>query len=329
MIQKVNWKLYLRGLVSLLIFGLFFAAVGWRRIGDALLQIQFVYLGIAIVLIVLAVAVSAVKWQFLLIGQGLNVRRTDLYDVYWIGLFFNNLLPSSIGGDAVRIALITKQTGNSAAAAASVVMERLISTLALAVVGFGASFFVSVKLYHVQIAFGILLFITLMLMCFLLTGREPELLSRHDNKISKYMRRFIAAGQKLQHCPKLLCYCFLWSVVFQCINVAVNYALIQGLALSHISIWEALFVVPATSVLAMIPLGINGYGLREGGYVALLAVYGVDSARAFSVSVLFAFLVSVCSIWGGLLWLRTAKKEREHGNNGDTWHCQVKNELRL
>jgi glycosyltransferase 2 family protein len=279
-------------------------------VGESLLQMQAIYIGIAVICIVLAVVVSAIKWQFLLMGQDIHIRRSDLYNVYWIGLFFNNLLPSSIGGDAIRIALISRQIGQPAAAAASVVMERLIATLALAVVGFAASFFVAVPLLYVQAAFGILLFLTIILLYFMLSGSEPVLFARYNNNIRKLVQEFLGAGEKLRHRPKLLYCCFIWSMVFQCINVAVNYALMQGLNLAQIGVWDALFVVPATSVLAMIPLGINGYGLREGGYVALLAVYGVDSARAFSVSIVFAFLVSTCSLWGGLLWLRTAKKEQ-------------------
>ncbi|MBP7479156.1 MAG: hypothetical protein KA785_01795, partial [Spirochaetaceae bacterium] len=57
------------------------------------------------------------------------------------------------------------------------------------------------------------------------------------------------------------------------------------------------------SVLSMIPVGINGYGLREGSYVLLLAPYGVGADTAVSISILFALLVSIFSISGLFTWL--------------------------
>jgi len=63
------------------------------------------------------------------------------------------------------------------------------------------------------------------------------------------------------------------------------------------------FITSAVSVLSMIPVGINGYGLREGSYVLLLASYGVGADTAVSISILFALLVSIFSISGLFTWL--------------------------
>lgn len=273
----------------------------------ALARVSPIYLGLAVLLIVAAVVISTVKWRFLLQAQELEVTGTELHNIYWVGLFFNNLLPSSIGGDAVRVAMVGRQTGKPAAAASSVVMERVIATLALAFVGFSASFFVTVRLPYVQATFAVLLVISLLLMGLLLAGWIPRFCEGSDHRFCVMLRRFITAGERLRAKPRLLGACFIWSVIFQLSNVAVNYILLQGLAIQTVGLWDVLVIVPATAVLAMIPLGINGYGLREGGYITLLAAYGVDSASAFSVSLLFAFLVSICSLWGGLVWLSRGK----------------------
>lgn len=308
--QKVKGKFALRCLISAALFGWFFYAVGWRQVGLALVRISPLYVGLAVLLIVAAVVISTVKWRFLLRAQDLEVGGAELHNIYWVGLFFNNLLPSSIGGDAVRVAMVGRQTGKPAIAASSVVMERVVATLALALVGFSASFFVTVRLPYVQAAFAVLCVISLMLMGLLLAGGVPRFCAGSDHRFCVLLRRFMAAGEKVRAKPGLLGACFLWSVIFQLSNVAVNYVLLQGLALQTVGLWDVLVIVPATAVLAMIPVGINGYGLREGGYITLLAAYGVDSASAFSVSILFAFLVSACSLWGGLVWLRRGKGEQ-------------------
>lgn len=309
--QRINWKFALRCVVSAVLFGWFFFAVGWEQVGLTLSRAQPHCIGAAILLIILAVIVSTLKWQCLLRGQELAVSAAEIYRIYWVGLFFNNLLPSSIGGDAVRMAMVGRKTGQPAAAASSVVVERIMATLALALIGFAASFFAAVRLPFIQEGFAALLMLSLLLIGLLLAGGEPRFSQRSEHRLSVLLRQFLAAGAHLRTKPRLLAGCLIWSIVFQLCNVAVNYALLQGLDLVQVGIWDVLAIVPATAVLSMIPLGVNGYGLREGGYVTLLAAYGVNSATAFAVSVLFAFLVSLCSLWGGLLWLRTDKGEKK------------------
>ena len=62
-------------------------------------------------------------------------------------------------------------------------------------------------------------------------------------------------------------------------------------------------VVSASSVLAMVPVGLNGYGLREGSYAFLLAPYGFSTAQSLTISVLYALFVTLFSLAGGPLWL--------------------------
>jgi hypothetical protein len=61
-----------------------------------------------------------------------------------------------------------------------------------------------------------------------------------------------------------------------------------------------MYISTATSVLAMIPIGVNGYGLREGAYIYLLQAYGYNISQALSISVTFAVMVSFFSFLGGL-----------------------------
>jgi len=82
----------------------------------------------------------------------------------------------------------------------------------------------------------------------------------------------------------------------------VNFGCFQALHITALTGWDLLYVIPAISVAAMLPLGINGYGLREGAYVLLLGIYQVPASTAFIASLLFAFLVSLCSLYGGYTW---------------------------
>ncbi|MHB1125847.1 MAG: lysylphosphatidylglycerol synthase domain-containing protein [Bacillota bacterium] len=141
-------------------------------------------------------------------------------------------------------------------------------------------------------------------------GKVPSFLERKNDQLAGLLKSFCQHGQRLGQQPLVMFKVILWSATFQLTYIAVNYAIFQGLRISQAGLGVAAIVVPATAALAMIPVGVNGYGVREGAYVFLLAPYSVERAAAFTASVLFAFLVSLCSLWGGIIWLRIEQTRR-------------------
>lgn len=302
-LKRFDWKFSLRATFSLLLLGWLLVGMDWRHIWSTLVGINPVWLLPAAGWIVVAVAVSVIKWQLIVRAQGLRVGWPDLWRAYWIGLFFNNFLPSSIGGDAFRILHVGRLTGDTAGVTASVVGERLLSALAMSLLGLVASLYAAGAATQVRLLFVLLLTASLLLTCWLAWGWAPAWLIRKPGKLAAFIDRFRSCGKWMRTQPGPLLWTLFWSVMFQVAYIAANLSLFQGLRLWQVSLWDALFIIPATGALAMLPLGINGYGIREGAYVVLLAPLGVARAPAFSASVLFAFVVSVCSLWGGILWL--------------------------
>jgi uncharacterized protein (TIRG00374 family) len=104
----------------------------WPQLGALAVRADPFMLVLALVLIVAALLVSALKWQRLVSSQGLEIPTRKLFGYYLVGLFFNNFLPTNIGGDVMRIRDLAKHTGRTTEAVASVVSERLLAALALA-----------------------------------------------------------------------------------------------------------------------------------------------------------------------------------------------------
>ncbi|NPV92770.1 MAG: flippase-like domain-containing protein [Firmicutes bacterium] len=299
-----NLKLVIRGTVSLLLLGTLLYLIDWRQGWEALLQMNPAYLTLAVFWIVIAVVVSVIKWGLILKAQGLEVPWRELWQAYWIGLFFNNFLPSSIGGDAVRILNIGNSTGDSAGAAYSVIVERTLATTALAMVGIIASVFAGEMWPGLRLFFIMILLVSSVLAGLLLVGKVPYFLQNRKGRVAGFLKGFISHGGRIGRNPKAIFWVIFWSVGFQMANVAVFCALFQGLGLAQVGWLQASLLVPAAGAIAMLPLGINGYGVREGAYVFLLGPLGVDKSLALTASLLFAFLVSFSSLWGGLLWLK-------------------------
>jgi uncharacterized protein (TIRG00374 family) len=300
---KKKISLAARILASAALLGILFAVSDFRKIAGTLAGARPLWLGIGLILIGVSVLLSAFKWRLILEAQGLKLGFWALSGDFASGLFFNNFLPSSIGGDGVRILLVGRRSGRSGEAASSVVIDRLLAGAALGAVGLVASLFALHSAWWIQAALAGIAFASAVLVFVAAIGRAPRFLARKTGKAAEFLRGFIAAGEALRGRSGALAASFGGSVLFQISVAAVVAASMVALGLPLPPAADIVFVSVSASFLAMVPLGINGYGLREAAYVFLLAPYGIPAPSAVAVSVLFALLVGAFSLTGAVTWL--------------------------
>jgi len=288
--------------VSLLAGLIIFADID--KIISSLQGFKLKWLPLIFLLITLSVVVSTFKWEVLVKAQNVSIRFSTLFGYYIIGLFFNNFLPSSIGGDGVRIYLTGKKTNNYSSAASSVVVERILATVTLAWLGIVSVIFAQKPSQYAVVLLIILFIAGLFLTCILLTGWVPQFVRNKDGKISNAWISFADSSGELKHHPQELMICLFASLVFQIIVSLVIGAIMIGLNQTMIPLPDLFLVTSASSVLAMVPIGLNGYGMREGAYIYLLQPFGYTPSAALTVSVLFALFVSMFSLIGGIYWIR-------------------------
>ncbi len=309
MSKKKVWTV-LRIIISLGLLALAVKLADIGQVAKSLTHFNLVWLLPVLMLILLSVLISALKWGVLVKAQGIRIRFGRLIAYYNCGLFFNNFLPSSIGGDGIRIYLAGKEAENTSAAASSVVMERVIATITLALLGLISSAFVKNPSRIAVVLLAGLLLAGLLLAAILLSGWVPKRLRKRDGKISRSWARFAESAKELRSKKKALGVCLIESVLFQMVVAFVVGAVITGLNHSQLPLPDLFLVTCASSVLAMVPLGINGYGMREGAYIFLLQPYGFAASAALAVSVLFAIAVSAYSLVGGIQWLFISKGKK-------------------
>lgn len=302
--KKPNYKIYLRILISLVLLGWLINSIDWKDVSAAFSNANYIWFLAAVVWIVLSMLVSVSKWKLILEAQGLQVSRQELWRAYWAGLFFNNFLPSSIGGDALRIIWVRRLTGDTAGATSSVIVERIIATVGLALLGLCASLLILRPDSRVQLLFFVLLVVSLLVLGIMMWAKLPAGISSKSNRLVNFVNEMINHGIRLRGKPGTIAMVTLLSVVFQITVVGVNIAIFKALNIYQVNLADLTYLIPAISAAAMLPVGINGYGVRESAYVVLLAPYGVNQGAAFAASVLFAFLVSIMSLYGGWVWMR-------------------------
>lgn len=301
--KKKRLNIMVRSIVSLGLLGWLGLLIDWQELFGVLTRIKLEWVLLAIGWVIISMLISVAKWKMILQAQAIKLSWTELWRAYWAGLFFNNFLPSSIGGDALRIVWVGRLTGDVPGSTASVFVERVLATVGLSITGLAASLWAAQPDQRVLFLFLFLIAFSLALLGLLLWSGMPQRFAQSQGRVAAFLRGIEIHGTRLKGQGRAILLVILLSVLFQGSVVGVNYAIFKALQLASISWWEALYIIPVTSIAAMLPIGINGYGVREGAYVALLASYHVPAATAFAASILFAFIVSLCSLYGAWTWL--------------------------
>lgn len=280
-----------------------------------------------IVLLAVAIAVmrsfvGALRWERLLDLKGIAIPYLSLVRYYFLGNFYNLLLPSALGGDSVRALSLARHTGNRKVAVTSIIVERVLgftSICMLGLLGLAIGFnkfaesnvatliiittiFISlilVSLFNRKLAEKIIIFIE----------RLP--LGKLSLKFKSVHEDFLTYGLNKYR----LLENFGISLVFQIIAI-LNVAILGHAIGIHISFTEYLLFVPVIWVIIMIPISISGIGLREGAFVYLFTLIGVDKESALLLGILdFSITVAVGLIGGALQLVSGVRFEKELSSN--------------
>jgi glycosyltransferase 2 family protein len=254
-------------------------------------------------------ALSALKWRLLLRPVGLTTSYSRLVGFYFTGMFFNLFLPTIVGGDAVKALLLARESGAPARATMSVFMERNTGLCALLVIAvLAAAVAPPVRLFGVSLViltavFGVA-YLTANLI--LLSPGAYRLVDRviAATRLSGMRLRaqslYDAVTPYKSAVPTLVAALAL-SLVFQALVIAVVFLNARALSLAVPLSAVAVFV-PLVSLAGMVPVSVNGLGVREALYILLFGQIGVSAEIAVSLALLYLAVTFVASLPGGLVY---------------------------
>ncbi len=278
--------------------------VQWSDLKSALAQMDLSWLVVAWSLFLLGVVVRAVRWQVLL--RALQVRRSlgELVLWYFVGGFFNVLLPTGFGGDAVRVLELSRDERRVGPVLNSVVVDRYLGLMALLTMGLIAG------AIRPDLAPGPVLGLIALLLfggiaaAWLLTRSWWWHWAQGDGSAARLVvtskLATIASGLN-SYSPGVLARALAASVVFNLIQIGWNAAIALGLGLRLPPLLFFVFV-PLTSVALLLP-AFGGLGVRELTYVTLLASAGVPQASALALSLTVYAITFAAGLVGGVLYL--------------------------
>lgn len=280
--------------------------VNWSQVGQAFARLRLELWLAAVGVLLLTQAVSALRWQYLARLQGLHRRWWQMIGLYLIGMYFNLLLPTTVGGDVIRAWYLDHRPGWRLPAFVSVMHERINGLMVLLVLACLGVAFSPLELPGWLITWiwvcagaGLVgMVLTLPLLAWLARRKDDK--PGSAGKGRKLQRLLAAVGTLPPWQHQIWPTCL--SVVVQVANVLLVWLIGRAV---DIPVPDAFYwiLVPVVSLLAMLPISVNGMGVREGATALLLAPLNVDSALAVTLAVLWFTVSTSVSLLGGVIYL--------------------------
>ncbi|RJQ56026.1 MAG: hypothetical protein C4521_01535 [Actinobacteria bacterium] len=295
-----------RATASLALLAFVFYKIDLGQVFSAFARMDARYLPAIFALIYIAVAVGVLKWDLILKARQVRVRSATLFDFYMIGLFFNNFLPSSIGGAVVQAYETARRTGNTSDTTASIVADRLIASSSLGLLALIGLFAVdrTPKLVALVLLFaaGSIAVLAAFAHPRLLHGLIERTIRGHRGRLGDWTAETAGAlGQILTDWPLVIRSAAL-SLVFQLVLALLAVVTFWAIG-ERVDVGHAFVFVPIISALTVLPVSLSGLGVREAAYVYFFGTLGVAASQAVAASLLFFATVAIASLPGAVLFI--------------------------
>ncbi len=246
---------------------------------------------------------GAIRWQRVLKALGVNQSLWRLFSHYMAGQFVSNFLPTTVGGDVIRIGRLTRDIDDGPVSFTSVVFERLSGWLVLPVITF-LGFAINPGLTglgtstKVPLIVAMVTLIALVLVILLLgSNRIGKGLQNREG-----MLRFASAVHlgidRLKGHPRSAREVIISAFTYQFALLLAAGCAVEALGIDQVGLTALMAFIPAVLIIQVLPLGIGGLGVREGTLVVFLSGIDVSSEQALALGLALYALTLVNSFIG-------------------------------
>jgi uncharacterized protein (TIRG00374 family) len=310
MIRRYLW-LAVQGVISVALLTWIFRGLDRHAFSALFADLPLWFYVISLAVVLGGLALYAWRWWLVLTITGADVPLSTAIQQYFIGVFVNNFLPSTVGGDMAKVYYIGRQHGYRTVAA-SVIVDRVLGVGILAILATAAAWLsspdssrlVASRLIVTGIAGALTVAIALVIFG---TGGLARWLAPFGQRavsIATHAQQFrVDMAAPLKH-PVILGQAILAVLTYFVCLTLVYLAFLTEHSIVLPSFTALFTVVATTAVLSNVPISLNGLGVREQLHVWLLAPLGVPTEFALAISLLLFAHLLVASVVGLVLWLR-------------------------
>ena len=294
-------NLIIRIVISILLLIFFVYKVDIAKTFEFILDTNYYLILLCVVIYLIGQSISAYKWSIISNAIGFNKRFIEYIQYYYIGMFFNLFLPSTIGGDVGKAYYLSKgdTAGRKAPAIYTVLAERFSGLTVLVWLGtiammtsIGQSIPFTVKLLFIGLSLSIIIGAPLMPFFMKIVFSEKNWLNRSMmNDILVFWDR------------KIVFQCLGWSLIFHSLIIGIH--MIISLAMNlEVNILYYCAIYPIVAIIGFIPVAFNGIGVREGAYIYFLGLVNLPESAGLAFGLIWFAIVVIASLIGGIVYVK-------------------------
>ncbi|HLZ56713.1 MAG TPA: lysylphosphatidylglycerol synthase transmembrane domain-containing protein [Ktedonosporobacter sp.] len=316
--QRKWLKLALRTGMTLLLLFFLVRSLSWPTLLTTLMHVNQMALIMGLSIGMLCIIFSAYTWRSLVLGEGIATDLSKLINLYFVGLAFSHFLPTSVGGDAIKAFYVGRDSGNIAGAASSVMMSRIAGFLGMLLIALP-----TLLIWHMQFTSSLIVgFLLLSLLVVAMIGgaiffsAHLSTLSTRFLKASWVRHRIFATVLKVGDAlsaafrrPQALGAAILFAMLFWVASFLNYYGYAEALGL-HLPLYFYVVAVSFTSIVAFLPISINGYGVRESAMVYVFSTIHIAPGTSLLLALLMDAQVLLFGIVGGFIYFAMSNRTR-------------------
>lgn len=264
---------------------------------------RLAWLAVAAVLTLVGMVLATLRWKQVLTALGLSAGMGRLFSHTMAGQFVSNVLPTTIGGDVLRVSRLSRDTGESPGTFASVVLERITGWLVLPVITL-VGLAVNPGLRQLGTATLVALALAVITLALLAGTLLAVSSARFGSRfaVRDGWRRFAGAIHlgltRMRAHPRSALGVVGAGFAYQFVLVLSAVAAARALGLQPAGLTALLAFFPAVLIVQVLPIGISGLGIREGAFVLFLGPLGVATEQAIALGLLLYLLNLAVSLLG-------------------------------
>jgi uncharacterized membrane protein YbhN (UPF0104 family) len=303
----------LRVVVSVALLAVLLVRVDRGAVWESVRHASLPWLGLALGVYFIHVVTGAWRWRLLLGAQNVHVPHRELLSSLLVSYFFNNFLPSNIGGDVVRIRDTARPAQSKTLATLVILADRVLGVIGLflvaavaSTIAFGARGSAGAPILPIwlwailaagtaAVAPAVLSPARLGRVLAPLTRLHPEWIGGRIETLTLTLLRFRAR-------PAVLATCFTGAVLVQTLLVIYYLAVVHALHLP-VTVWDLAVIVPVSLVVQMLPVSLNGLGLREATFSFYFTRIGLPVHHGVLLSLVAAALAMLFSLSGAAVYM--------------------------
>jgi len=286
---------------------------GFNKFIDSILNANLKLLILSILIIPIINMVSTIKWYYLVKAKNIVIGYWHLFKFYLVGNFFNLILPSSIGGDLIRVHLLGQYSKRYADSAAIVLLERVTGLITLIIYTFISLLIASKHFSSDLIFYGLIVaFFGIALLILLLTNktvfsRSKEIVCTRIKSLEKIFIKIEKMHNSLRDLSKnksVMAIAFLNSLFFY-IMAVINTWISLLVFDAEVTFETMVLAVPIIMFIMNMPVSIGTLGIMEFAFTFVLTKFGITAHDALSLALLMRLKIFLDAGIGGILYAFT------------------------